>query len=112
MNELAKLTACRTGSNGDNFEVVCLLSRVSMGMDEREYSSRHLFAMNSAIAVKVELLEVDEQVMTDRILTWRPISIRFICFVINIHSEIILARRIICIILLQKCLSPGVRLSI
>ena len=108
MNELAKLTACRTGSNGDNFEVVCLLSRVSMGMDEREYSSRHLFAMNSAI----ELLEVDEQVMTDRILTWRPISIRFICFVINIHSEIILARRIICIILLQKCLSPGVRLSI
>lgn len=108
MNELAKLTACRTGSNGDNFEVVCLLSRVSMGMDEREYSSRHLFAMNSAI----ELLQVDEQVMTDRILTWRPISIRFICFVINIHSEIILARRIICIILLQKCLSPGVRLSI
>lgn len=107
MNELAKLTACRTGSNGDNFEVVCLLSRVSMGMDEREYSSRHLFAMNSAI----ELLQVDEQV-TDRILTWRPISIRFICFVINIHSEIILARRIICIILLQKCLSPGVRLSI
>lgn len=108
MNELAKLTACRTGSNGDNFEVVCLLSRVSMGMDEREYSSRHLFAMNSAI----ELLQVDEQVMTDRILTWRPISIRFICFVINIHSEIILARRIICIILLQKCLSPDVRLSI
>lgn len=107
MNELAKLTACRTGSNGDNFEVVCLLSRVSMEMDEREYSSRHLFAMNSAI----ELLQVDEQV-TDRILTWRPISIRFICFVINIHSEIILARRIICIILLQKCLSPGVRLSI
>lgn len=107
MNELAKLTACRTGSNGDNFEVVCLLSRVSMGMDEREYSNRHLFAMNSAI----ELLQVDEQV-TDRILTWRPISIRFICFVINIHSEIILARRIICIILLQKCLSPGVRLSI
>lgn len=107
MNELAKLTACRTGSNGDNFEVVCLLSRVYMGMDEREYSSRHLFAMNSAI----ELLQVDEQV-TDRILTWRPISIRFICFVINIHSEIILARRIICIILLQKCLSPGVRLSI
>lgn len=107
MNELAKLTACRTGSNGDNFEVVCLLSRVSMGMDEREYSSRYLFAMNSAI----ELLQVDEQV-TDRILTWRPISIRFICFVINIHSEIILARRIICIILLQKCLSPGVRLSI
>lgn len=62
MNELAKLTACRTGSNGDNFEVVCLLSRVSMGMDEREYSSRHLFAMNSAI--KVELLQVDEQVMS------------------------------------------------
>lgn len=61
MNELAKLTACRTGSNGDNFEVVCLLSRVSMGMDEREYSSRHLFAMNSAIK---ELLQVDEQVMS------------------------------------------------